>query len=107
MSSDAGLTAYLNNALSLVEKYKDHPAIMGWYGVDEPSNNNLSVSTIEKIYDDIKAIDPHHLIMAVHNDLETDDQYINGVDLFGVEPYPIVDVTNDPAGHILSVFWII
>jgi len=50
----------INEAKSIVSKYKDNPAIIGWLLLDEPQLHRTPVSTQKTYYNAIKSIDPTH-----------------------------------------------
>jgi hypothetical protein len=92
---------YLANALPIINAHKNHPAILGWYTIDEPSNFGFSVSIFQQVYDAFKAADPNHLVITAFNWIPEDAIYINGVDCFGIDPYPIID-DKVPGGYVLT-----
>ena len=62
-----GLMVVSESAFELnnVFQVKDMPNVLGWYTVDEPSNNQFEV--ISKLYNAYKQADSHHPVMTAFN----------------------------------------
>ena len=96
----AGHPLQIPTTKRLVTEFKDHPALLGWMMVDEPSYQILPgrqaqsypemLEYMEEGYKVIRAIDPHHPIynletVGVPNSYELAFQY---VDIASVDLYP-------------------
>lgn len=93
---------YLDRVLEFIGTHKDHPAIVGWFTIDEPANFDTDAAALEAIYRAIKAADPSHIVFNNFNSLPGDAKYKNSVDVFGIDPYPIV-APGVPGGNVASV----
>ncbi len=80
-----------NAVTEFVRTYKQHPAVAGWYGLDEPVVQNVSPQTLEMTYQAIKAEDPNHPIAVVFAGDRTKKVplYWNAMDIYMVDRYPI------------------
>jgi len=54
----------LDRYAALIGKYRNSPAIVGWFVVDEPQSWTLRKNDLAGIYDRIKAIDPYRLVFV-------------------------------------------
>src|SRR5579863_4146898 len=52
----------LDRYCALVDKYRNSPAIIGWFVVDEPQAWTLRKNDLVDIYNAVKAIDPYRLV---------------------------------------------
>jgi len=93
---------YLDRVLAFIGTHKDHPAILGWFTIDEPANFDTDAAALEAIYRAIKAADPSHIVFNNFNSLPGDAKYKDSVDIFGIDPYPIV-APGVPGGNVASV----
>jgi hypothetical protein len=51
----------------LVNRYKNHPALFGWYIADEPSEIVTSGAQLQAVKDHIRAMDPNHDILVINS----------------------------------------
>lgn len=83
-----------------IDKYKNHPAILGWAILDEPSayfkEKELS-KLMEDSYTLIRSLDPVHPAYAVEATTEYLPLVANYVDILASDPYPYQ--TNPIAGR--------
>lgn len=102
----------------IVNEFKDHPALAGWYLADEPevwgysepgpdgvpinANPKLSHSFLYKRYLRCKELAPHVPVLVVFCDLSLYDKAYSGkpafYDIFGFDYYPF----TDHEGHALQ-----
>ena len=84
---------------SLVNEFKDHPALLFWEMEDEPSftwnsaEPRISPEQMQETYDFIKQIDTEHLIITNHgpvNLISTLKKYNSSTDLVAVDVYPVI-----------------
>ena len=84
---------------SLVNEFKDHPALLFWEMEDEPSFTwnsaapRISPEQMQETFDFIKQIDPDHLIITNHgpvNLISTLKKYNSSTDLVAVDVYPVI-----------------
>jgi hypothetical protein len=104
-SSD--IETWFDEIIVRIRQCKNHPNILAWQNCDEPSEINpdyLSVAAFIDIYQQIKAEDPYHLVLGNFSRVPGDEKWQDGVDMFGVEPYPIWDSTKLPAGPVQMVY---
>ncbi|MFO7946130.1 MAG: sugar-binding protein [Armatimonadota bacterium] len=80
---------------AFVEKYKDHPALFGWYMCDEPRGQQWRES-LEMIAGVVRETDPYHPTIALDNGA-------NGLlglqqigDILWIDPYPGFGVGTGP-----------
>ncbi len=83
----------------VVEKYKDHPAVLAWHVMDEPAvgrirhwPKDVGVSGdvfMPKMYDYICSLDTLHPITAVFPQFREVESFIHTVDIFQTTYYPI------------------
>lgn len=80
--------------LDIVNKYKNKPALLGWYiadDVDAPSNG-YTPQKIQNLHNKIKAADTNH-ITYISGFSEKIIDYINSADVVAFQSYPI---SNNP-----------
>ena len=76
----------IRNTVSL---YKDHPALLLWYLIDEPVETDTPPSTTQKAYDLVRELDPYHPVYMVNNRPNYYDHYAESSDILAIDPYPI------------------
>lgn len=91
----AGDPSRINYTISVVEKYKDHPAVFAWALMDEPPASQAE--NLERAYLAIRKIDPNHPTFITANgnysvikkycDILSCDQYPYGLNPFTTEDY--------------------
>lgn len=71
----------------IVSEYGNHPALLGWYIVDEaPRKFHRKITEANRF---LHEIDPNHPTYAVMNVPEIIRSLLPGFDVIGVDPYPI------------------
>ncbi len=77
---------------SLVERFKNHPALGAWKGDDEPEWANRPVDWVERAYRIIKEVDPERPVVLIHaprGTVESLRKYNSAADIIGTDIYPI------------------
>ena len=73
---------------AMINSYKNHSALGGWYTADEPTDAGISVQTCQTAYNNIKALSNKTIYMAFNrNDLGDLDIFGGGDDPYGNAPY--------------------
>jgi hypothetical protein len=76
----------------VVSRFKDHPGLLAWKGVDEPEWARHPVEPLLRARDVIRALDPHHpivIIQAPRGTVQTLRPYNAAGDITGADIYPI------------------
>ncbi len=92
-----GMENMYNGAIEIVEKYKNHPAVLTW-GVGNEVYLNIATDPekeaysklLEKICSQIKRLDAHHPITSVEAwtfGLEWWQKYVPSIDIYGINTY--------------------
>lgn len=85
----ADLQAHANE---YVTKFRDRPALLAWYINDELEPDY--VPKIQRMYAEVKKLDPNHLTYSLLIDPGVSDQYFDSTDAIGSDPYPVVGGDN-------------
>ena len=72
-----------------VERYREHPALLAWYIVDEPADAGVRPEDVRRIYRRIRELDPYHPVYLVNNRPRTYADYSDGSDILAVDVYPV------------------
>lgn len=74
-----------------VRQVKSHPALLGYYLVDEPTPNKpgQTPKDLQAYYDIIADEDPYHPVMTTFYEPEFADDFENCVDILMFDPYPV------------------
>ena len=86
---------------TLTPEFVNHPALLGYYLVDEPNWGGRSLNQLLKSYEILKEADPNHPIWinaAPRGDLADHRAYSTAADIYGVDIYPVP--TPDPHGDL-------
>lgn len=78
------------NSLFAIPVAKAHPALLGWYGADEPWGD---LTRLTESYNTIKMLDPNLPVIIVQNNYSRLQETAMGADIIGVDPYPIPNVS--------------
>lgn len=73
----------------IIEKYKDHPAILTWNPGDEPDGQGVGPEEMQTRYDRFKRLDPNHPVYTTLCVPATYGDYVRGTDIAAPDPYPI------------------
>jgi hypothetical protein len=63
-----------------VRKYRNHPALAGWYAFDEPEGMKVDPSALHRVYSRIRASDPSHPVVIGSYTLSQEYKYIGSFD---------------------------
>lgn len=82
----------ISGGVALVNAWKSHPAIVGWFLLDEPQLNRIPVAEQRQFYNAIKSADPSHpLYTCWMADPKSGEYYAADVcDIHMVDYYPII-----------------
>ena len=72
-----------------VMRYRNHPALLAWYLVDEPADAGVKPTDTMQIYQRIRQLDPYHPVSLVNNRPHTFADYIGSSDVVAIDPYPV------------------
>ncbi|NQZ79081.1 MAG: cellulase family glycosylhydrolase, partial [Ekhidna sp.] len=97
LKDKSGMEAMYDNAIQVVEQYKDHPAVLTW-GVGNEVYLNMETDTekeaysklLERICAKIKAIDSKHPIVSVEAwtfGLDWWEKWVPSIDIYGINCY--------------------
>ncbi|MEN9576425.1 MAG: hypothetical protein RL514_4280 [Verrucomicrobiota bacterium] len=78
------------NKLSTIPVAKDHPALFGWYGADEPWGD---LTRLTESYNTIKMLEPDLPVLIIQNNYSRLQETAQGADIIGTDPYPIPNVS--------------
>jgi len=107
--SVVGADATLANAAKDVAARKNHPALLGWYLVDEPEGiGKAAVGKTRELYQIVKETDPNHPCSLVIMSPGAAAKYRACTDIMWIDPYPIPHspvtyVTSCVAGAVKAV----
>ncbi len=85
-----------------VKKFKDSGALLVWYLLDEPDLRKVPPSEVERMYEKIKAEDPHHptgFVLARTNRL---GHYAPYTDIVMVDPFPVPSAPLTRVSDVIS-----
>ena len=88
-----GVLAIANTAfgnLHTIPAAKDHPALLGWYGADEPWGD---ITRLHESYNTIKLLAPDPPVFIVQNNLSRLQDTAPACDILAVDPYPVPNVS--------------
>ncbi|NSW54374.1 MAG: hypothetical protein HPY44_00055 [Armatimonadetes bacterium] len=72
----------------MVEAYRDHPALLCWYTVDEPDGETM-LSRCREAREICMALDPYHPVYLVMCNPGSFERFGTTTDILAVDPYPI------------------
>jgi hypothetical protein len=82
------LDAWQRTTRANVLAWKDHPALLAWYLLDEPSSVAFPAADLLQQYRYLKELDADHPFL-IASCAATDLQYARAVDIIAPDPYPI------------------
>ena len=77
----------LANLASIVNRFKDHPALFAWYLADEPDGQGIEPSLLQPKYDLIKKLDPAHIHVSMVFCAGGAEKFATAFDVVMVDPY--------------------
>jgi hypothetical protein len=77
------------NKLFTIPVAKNHPALLGWYGADEPWGD---LTRLPESYNTIKMLEPDKPVLIIQNNYSRLQETALGADIIGTDPYPIPNV---------------
>ncbi len=81
----------------IIERYKDHPALLAWYMVDEDSPGKRQHNINRRRF--VNRLDPWHPTWSVFYDFSANLDLQAGVtEIYGVDPYPVGRGEDFPFG---------
>lgn len=72
--------------LNRVPLFKDHPALFGWAGFDEPWG---ALDKVQESYNVVKLLDPDSPIYCTQNNASRFAETAQGADILACDPYPL------------------
>src|SRR6266446_2623851 len=87
-----GDAARLAELRRVVEKYRNHPALLFWKGQDEPQWGRIPAADLRIYYETIHALDPHHPVWITQAPRGTVDDlrpYSAFLDIGAIDIYPV------------------
>ncbi len=84
-----GVNAAFGN-LSSIAAAKDHPAVLMWYGADEPWGD---LTRLHESYNTIKLLSPDLPVFMVQNNYSRLQEMAPAADIIATDPYPIPNVS--------------
>ena len=72
-----------------VAAHRDAPALLCWYLADEPAGQRIPPEQFLELYPRLKALDPYHPTTMVFCVPKRAHEYLEGLDILMVDPYPI------------------
>lgn len=76
----------------IIARFKNHPALGGWKGADEPAWGKVPVDSVMRAYKIFKEMDPDHPVIVIHAPTKASlplKPYMAACDVTGVDIYPI------------------
>ncbi len=89
----AGIKAEMGKTIPAL---RDHPGLLVWYMIDEPSVSNIPPAELLQAYQFGKKLDAKHPFFMAASHTPNDPRYFKAVDLFGPDSYPLAG--NLPIG---------
>ncbi|OGV47641.1 MAG: hypothetical protein A2017_21775 [Lentisphaerae bacterium GWF2_44_16] len=75
-------------SVEFINKWKTHPALLGWFLCDEPENTQVPLQDLVKKYETIKKADPEHPVIIDCCTPEGILKYASACDIMTTDPYP-------------------
>jgi hypothetical protein len=88
---------------SFINKWKSHPALLGWYMADEPELRPALPARMKAIYDVIVEEDPFHPAVLLNDTIRGIHTYGQYCDVLMPDPYPLFLNDADAAQPIEKV----
>ena len=87
---------------ALVKRYRQHPALLAWYLVDEPDETKMEPAAALAIYELIRELDPYHPVYLVNNRPHTYAAYSDASDILAIDVYPIPNYPISQVGDYME-----
>ena len=87
---------------ALVKRYRQHPALLAWYLVDEPDETKMAPAAALAIYELIRELDPYHPVYLVNNRPHTYAAYSDASDILAIDVYPIPNYPITQVGDYMQ-----
>ena len=87
---------------ALVKRYRQHPALLAWYLVDEPAETKMAPASALAIYELIRELDPYHPVYLVNNRPHTYAAYSDASDILAIDVYPIPNYSISQVGDYME-----
>ena len=87
---------------ALVKRYRQHPALLAWYLVDEPAETKMAPASALAIYELIRELDPYHPVYLVNNRPHTYAAYSDASDILAIDVYPIPNYPISQVGNYME-----
>ncbi len=93
--------AFRNGVSPWIKRFKDHPALLAWYLMDEPQESQAPLAEASRRF--INELDPDHPVWAVFANQLSVGTFINGTDFIGVDIYPFYGSEDNLTGMVRGV----
>ena len=87
---------------AVVERYRQHPALLAWYIVDEPGETKMKPEAAEAIYELVRKRDPYHPTYLVNNRPNLYATYSAASDILAIDVYPIPNYPISQVGDYMQ-----
>ncbi len=87
---------------ALVKRYRQHPALLAWYLVDEPDETKMAPESAAAIYELIRELDPYHPVYLVNNRPHTYAAYSDASDILAIDVYPVPNYPITQVGDYMQ-----
>ncbi len=87
---------------AVVERYRQHPALLAWYIVDEPGETKMKPEAAEAIYKLVRKRDPYHPTYLVNNRPNLYATYSAASDILAIDVYPIPNYPISQVGDYMQ-----
>ena len=87
-----GITGTEEIVKAIINKYKSHPALLGWFTVDEKPASMIEILNARRKL--INQLDPFHPTWGVHYKPAELRSYTSACDIIGTDYYPILRKTS-------------
>jgi hypothetical protein len=86
-TNSSSWNSYLAELKSTISRYKNHPAVLAWFPIDEADGKGIPVDRIKTIRQTIKSLDCSHPIFSVVSAPAKWRPYLMYFDMVSVDPY--------------------